>query len=187
MSLNLYLVNFSNLPNVNFSNVYFSNLPNDIIQLIYQHLNALIIQKIFKTNRPLTPFSVGDRVLIKDINIFYGTISKICGDYCNIRLLPRLIPNWKKCNIAFWKCYENFMQDYNFPYYYPKVKKVSKDNIIKLNNWDDNYKIDTSKRIDMYYNYKNNKILNKELLDKNSQDLSVPVFTTKSNMFGYWV
>lgn len=183
MSFNLYSVKFLNLPSVNFS-----NLPIDIIQLIYQHLNALIIQKTFKVNRPLTSLTIGDRVLIKDIKFFYGTISKICEDYCNIRLLPRLIPNWKKCNIAFWKCYENFIQDYNFPYYYPKVKRVSKDNIIKLNNWNDNnYKIDTSKRIDMYYNHQNNQILNKELLDNSSQNYSVDVFTTKSNMFGYWI
>lgn len=140
--------------------VIFNLLPNDIIELIKYHLQAIIIQNIFKLNRPLTKFEVGDRVIIK-IKI-YGTIIKIYNNICKIKLLPRLIPNWKKCNINFWKSYENLIEGFNFPYYTPKELNINKNNIIKLNPW--NYqlidKIDSKKRIEMYFNNFNLNSLN---------------------------
>jgi len=170
--------------------IIFNCLPLDIIKLIYYHLKALIIQKTFKLNRPLTAFNIGDRVIINYnssiiFNKIYGTIIKVCNNICKIKLLPRLIPNWKKCNINFWKQYQNdnynnLIEGFNFPYYIPKILTVNKNNIIKLNSWNDKNidKIDSSKRIDMYMNYNKNRELNYKILRSGN--------TTKSNMFGYF-
>jgi hypothetical protein len=127
-------------------------LPQEIINLINYHLNANKIQSIFKNNRPLTQLNIGDRVLIN--KKYYGTIIKIFNKECKIKLLPRLIPNWKICNINFWKSYENFLE-INFPYYIPKLLKVNNNRIIKLNNWNSNEnKINNKKRIEIYYKLK---------------------------------
>mgnify|MGYP003333901661 CR=1 FL=1 len=166
--------------------VIFNFLPFDIIKLIHFHLQALIIQQTFKLNRPLTDFEIGDRVII---NRVYGTIIKVYNNMCKIKLLPRLIPNWKKCNINFWKHFENnnfntLIDGYNFPYYTPKTLNIDKNNIIKLNSWNDNNIntidiIDSTKRIDMYMNYNKNIELNYKILESGN--------TTKSNMFGYFI
>lgn len=130
----------------------FNFLPQEIINLIKYHLNANKIQSTFINNRPLTQFKIGDRVLIN--KKLYGTISKIFDYECKIKLLPRLIPNWKICNINFWKSYENYLE-INFPYYIPNLLKVDKDKIIKLNNWNCNEnKINNIKRIEIYYKLK---------------------------------
>ncbi len=107
---------------------------------------------------------------------------------CKIKLLPRLIPNWKKCNINFWKNYQNqnyknLIEGYNFPYYTPKDLNIKKSNIIKLQSWNDKnieniYNIDSTKRIDIYMNYNKNLQLNYNILESGG-------FTNKSNIFGY--
>ena len=127
-------------------------LPNEIITLIKQHLNAITIQTIFKLNRPLTPFNSGDRIIILHLNKkIYGTIIKLYNNYCKVELLPRVIPIWKKCNYAFWKNHEK--NNYSFPYYIPKPIKVLYKNIIKLNNWNDTTILkDGLKRILLYSN-----------------------------------
>lgn len=126
-------------------------LPNEILKLIQEHLRATIIQCLFKLNRPLTKLQKGDRVLILEKKI-YGTLVKIYEKFCKIKLLPRIIPNWKKCNINFWKNVKN----YHFPYYIPKSISVSKDKIIKLNNWNYNvHMIDSSKRLSFFQNESN--------------------------------
>ena len=123
-------------------------LPNEILKLIQEHLRATIIQCIFKLNRPLTKFEKGDRVLILDKRI-YGTLVKINETYSKIKLLPRIIPNWKRCNINFWQ----HSKDYSFPYYIPKSISVSNDKIIKLNDWNYNVNIiDRSKRLSFFQN-----------------------------------
>ena len=128
-------------------------LPIDIIKLIQEHLYAIIIQNIFKLHRPLSKLEVGNRVLIinkKSLKIskIYGTIIEIFEKYCKIKLLPRIIPHWKRCNINFWNNYQYFLKDYNFPYYTPKLINVSNYKIIKLNNWNGNInEIDSSKRL----------------------------------------
>ena len=130
----------------------FNFLPQEIINLINYHLNANKIQSLFKNNRPLTQLNIGDRVLIN--KKYYGTICKIFNKECKIKLLPRLIPNWKICNINFWKSYENFLE-INFPYYIPKLLKVNNNRIIKLNNWNSNENnINNKKRIEIYYKLK---------------------------------
>lgn len=151
-------------------------LPPDIIKLIEIHLNALTIQNIFKTNRPLTNLQIGDRIItnteIKKINKLYGTIIDINNDLYKIKLLPRIIPHWKRCNISFWKCFENLLNYsnispvtdiiYNFPYYIPKTIIISKNNLIKLHSWNVNnindiYNIDSNIRLNNYFNNNVNK------------------------------
>jgi hypothetical protein len=167
----------------------FNFLPFDIIKLIQFHLQALIIQNTFKLNRPLTDFEIGDRVIFNKV---YGTIIKVYDTICKIKLLPRLIPNWKNCNVNFWKHFEynsfnnfnNLLEAYKFPYYTPKTVNVNKNSIIKLNSWNDKSIediniIDSTKRIDMYMNYNKNIILNFKILESGN--------TTKSNMFGYFI
>ena len=160
--------------------VVFKFLPFDIVKLIHFHLQALIIQNTFKLNRPLTEFYIGDRVIINYNSVIktklYGTIIKVYDTICKIKLLPRVIPNWKKCNI-------NFLKQYKFPYYTPKILNIDKNNIIKLNSWnDENINtidiIDSTKRINMYMNYNKNRELNFKILENG--------ITTKSNMFGYF-
>ena len=173
--------------------IIFNFLPIEIMYLINYHLQALKIQQIFKINRPLTDFEIGDRVIINynSSMIFtkiYGTIIKIYDNICKIKLLPRLIPNWKKCNINFWKNYQNqnyknLIEGYNFPYYTPKDLNIKKSNIIKLQSWNDKNienidNIDSTKRIDMYMNYNKNLQLNYNILESGG-------FTNKSNIFGY--
>lgn len=168
--------------------IIFNFLPLEIIYLINYHLQALKIQQTFKLNRPLTDFEIGDRVIVNYNSsiIFtkiYGTIIKIYDNICKIKLLPRLIPNWKKCNIYFWKNYKNLIEGYNFPYYTPNHLNIKKSKIIKLESWNDKNienidKIDSVKRIDMYLNYNKNLLLNYNILESG--------LTTKSNMFGYF-
>ena len=167
--------------------IIFKFLPLELIRLINYHLQALIIQKIFKLNRPLTEFQIGDRVIINYNSsiIFkkiYGTIITIYDNICKIKLLPRLIPNWKKCNINFWKRYEHLLEDFNFPYYNSRILKVNKKNIFKLNPWKISNidTIDSSKRIEIYFNYNKNIKLNNDIL------YNVNTTTTKSNIFGYY-
>lgn len=104
-------------------------------------MKALIIQNIIKLHRPMTKLEFGDRIIINK-NVYgkniYGTIKKIYNSYCKIQLLPRIIPHWKKCNINFWINYQYLLNDYFFPYYIPKTINISKNQIIKLNNWNDN-------------------------------------------------
>ena len=149
-------------------------LPNEILKLIQEHLQATIIQSIFKLHRPLSILECGDRVMILDqknyknakitkITKVYGTIIEITEKFSKIKLLPRIIPHWKRCNINFW----NSVKDYSFPYYTPKTINVSNDKIIKLNNWNSKINIiDGSKRLGI------NEI--------NCDSLK------KSNMFGYY-
>ena len=157
-------------------------LPIEILKLIKEHLQATIIQNIFKLHRPLSIFQCGNRVMILDqknyknakitkITKVYGTIIEISENFCKIKLLPRIIPNWKRCNINFWKNYQYLLKDYNFPYYIPKTINVSNKKIIKLNNWTSKINIiDGSKRISLNYS---NQINDDNLLKK-------------SNMFGYY-
>ena len=159
-------------------------LPNEILKLIQEHLQATIIKSIFKLNRPLSLLECGNRVMILDKKIakitkitkmtkvtkvtkVYGTVIEISDKFSKIKLLPRIIPHWKRCNINFWNNYQFFLKDYSFPYYTPKSINVSNDKIIKLNNWD--YKIniiDGSKRVTL------------NGINGNS--------FKKSNMFGYY-
>lgn len=185
---------------------YLHYFPDEIIEIIMYHLQALIIQNIFKLNRPLTNFECGDRVLILNSNCevsnrrrnnlaflnsiknkIYGTIVSNynnSSNYITIKLLPRIIPNWKKCNINFWKNFQTYINNsisFNFPYYTPKSIKVNKNKIIKLNQWNDEFKninnLDTSNRIQMYYNHCKNNRLNSDVLNSG--------ITNKNNMFGY--
>lgn len=131
-------------------------LPNEILKLIQEHLQAIIIQSIFKLHRPLSILEFGDRVMIlnkticKNSNKIFGTIIEIYEKFSKIKLLPRIIPNWKRCNINFWNNYQYFLKDYIFPYYIPKEVKVSNNKIIKLNNWNDKINIiDGTKRLSL--------------------------------------
>lgn len=148
-------------------------LPDDILILIKEHLKAYVIQNILKLHRPMTKLQCGDRIIINK-NLYgkyiYGTIKKIFNYYCKIELLPRIIPHWKKCNINFWRNNLYIIKDCIFPYYIPKAKKISKNQIIKLNNWNDNEinNIDGTIRINL------NKINDFKNLYK------------KSNMFSYY-
>lgn len=158
-------------------------LPNEILKLIQQHLQATVIQSIFKLHRPLSILECGNRVMILDkkkynkstinntkitkITKMYGTIIEIFENFSKIKLLPRIIPHWKRCNINFWNNYQYFLKDYSFPYYIPKSINVSNDKIIKLNNWNDKINvIDGSKRLTI------------NGIDGN--------LFKKSNMFGYY-
>jgi hypothetical protein len=158
-------------------------LPNEILKLIQQHLQATVIQSIFKLHRPLSILECGNRVMILDkknykkstinntkitkITKMYGTIIEISENFSKIKLLPRIIPHWKRCNINFWNNYQYFLKDYSFPYYTPKSINVSNDKIIKLNNWNDKINvIDGSKRVTL------------KGINGNS--------FKKSNMFGYY-
>jgi len=151
-------------------------LPNEIIKLIQEHLQATIIQIIFKLHRPLSILEYGNRVMILNKQIsknitkitkVYGTIIEIYENFSKIKLLPRIIPHWKRCNINFWNNYQYLLKDYSFPYYTPKTINVSNDKIIKLNNWNSKINIiDGSKRLSI------NRI-NGNLFKK-------------SNMFGYY-
>ena len=137
-------------------NNYFYNLPKDILIIIYNNLAALIIQTIFKNNRVLTIQNIGDRVLILINNKKkkYGTIYKKTNIFTSIKYLQQIIPNWKKSNILYWKCYKNI-----FPYYYPRILNIKYNNInikiIKLHNWKSDLKINNEQRI-KEYNLKNN-------------------------------
>uniref|UniRef100_A0A6C0LG61 Uncharacterized protein n=1 Tax=viral metagenome TaxID=1070528 RepID=A0A6C0LG61_9ZZZZ len=136
-------------------------LPNDILKLIQEHLCATIIQNTFKLHRPLSILECGDRIMILNKKIYqnttkmngnikkiYGTMIEINEKFSKIKLLPRIIPHWKRCNINFWNNYQYFLKDYSFPYYIPKVINVSNDKIIKLNNWNGKINvIDGSKRL----------------------------------------
>ena len=154
-------------------------LPNEILKLIQEHLQATIIQSIFKLHRPLSILECGDRVMILEkinnknstvnsknitkITKVYGTIIEISENFSKIKLLPRIIPHWKRCNINFW----NSVKDYSFPYYTPKTINVSNDKIIKLNNWNGKINIiDSSKRLTI-------------------NGINGNLFK-KSNMFGYY-
>ena len=155
-------------------------LPIDILKLIQEHLQATIIQNIFKLHRPLSILEYGDRVMILyknykqiykksyKISKMYGTIIKIHEKSCKIKLLPRIIPHWKRCNINFWNNYQYFLNDYSFPYYTPKAINASNYKIIKLNNWNDKINIiDGTKRLSLNNFNEINKF-------------------KKSNMFGYY-
>lgn len=158
-------------------------LPNEILKLIQEHLQATIIQSIFKLHRPLSILECGNRVMIlekinnKNSNVnsknitkitkVYGTIIQIYENFSKIKLLPRIIPHWKRCNINFWNNYQYFLKDYSFPYYTPKSINISNDKIIKLNNWNDKINvIDGTKRLGI------------NGINDNS--------FKKSNMFGYY-
>lgn len=133
----------------------FINLPDEIMKLIQEHLKATIIQCVFKLNRPLTSFVYGDRILVLKKKI-YGTIVKTNNEYSKIRLLPRIIPFWKKCNINFWNNYQFFFEDYNFPYYTPKELKILNSKIIKLNKWNGKInEINASKRLSLNKSHNN--------------------------------
>ena len=111
-------------------------LPDEVISLIFRHLYAFYIQRVFRENRLFTPLMIGDRVVIKSyfsnkLKLVYGTIYSIHKTYCRIRLFPRLIPRWRRCNIRFWSN-NNYN---NFPYYNPRPIRVKLNNIIKLNDW----------------------------------------------------
>ena len=159
--------------NLNKYNMIF--LPYEIQNLIREHLNAIILQTVFKLNRPLTTLNYGDRVMFKKSNdkFIYGTISQLYSNHCKIKLLPRLIPNWKKCNINFWINYGSILNDYYFPYFTPKALIVSKKKIIKLNDW--NVSLDAINYIDGTKRVNNNNNNN----DNNK-------FRLVSNMFNYY-
>jgi len=113
-------------------------LPDEIILLIFRHLYATYIQRVFRENRLFTPLMIGNRVVIKSyisnkLKLVYGTIYSIHNTYCRIRLFPRLIPRWRLCNIHFW-CNNNYNHN-DFPYYNPRPIRVKLRNIIKLHNW----------------------------------------------------
>ncbi len=125
-----------------------TKVPVDIYILIKMHFYSTIIQNIFKINRPLTNFNIGDRVYFKKNIKIYGTITNIKNKYSEILLLPRLIPFWKRCNANFWINNKYFLENNfntDFPYYSPKIK-IKNDKIIKLCNWNE-IKLDGSKRI----------------------------------------
>jgi len=87
--------------------------------------------------------------------------------FSKIKLLPRIIPYFTRCNINFWNNYLYFLKDYSFPYYIPKSFNVSNYKIIKLNNWNGKINIiDSSKRLTING-------INGNLVKK-------------SNMFGYY-
>jgi len=122
-------------------------LPYEILKLIQQHLHAIIIQSLFKLHRPLSTLELGNRVMILNkekggkISRIYGTIIKKYERFSKIKLLPRIIPYFTRCNINFWNNYQYFLKDYNFPYYIPKPLNISNNKIIKLNNWNDKINI----------------------------------------------
>jgi len=159
-------------------------LPDEIIKLIHYHLQALIIQTTFTLNRPLTELKYGDRIITNFKNSskkVYGTIIKVYEHKCKIKLLPRLIPKWKKCNINFWK---SLINRYNFPYYTPKYITLRKKNIIKLNAWNENFEninnLDSSKRFNILSNVSN--ISN---ISNVSNVSNVSNISNVSNMFNY--
>jgi hypothetical protein len=149
----------------------FQILPNDILKLIQEHLSACIIQYIFKIHRPLTILECGNRIKIINKKI-YGTIIKIYETRCKIKLLPRIIPHWKLCNIKFWKNYEYFLKDYSFPYYTPKELIISSDKLIKLNNWNEKIyiitTIDGTKRLNLNENENDTENFNENINKKSS-------------------
>lgn len=130
----------------------FYNLPQDILNIINKHLAAIIIQDNFRSNRPMSPKRNGNRVVVmfKNKKKKYGTIYKITDNFINIEYLQQIIPNWKKSNIFYWKCFKC-----TFPYYTPKIACIKLNNfnikIIKLHNWKSDLKIDSSIRIHEYY------------------------------------
>ena len=137
--------------------------PFEVVQIIKKHLNAIIIQSIFKLNRPLTNINIGDRVMILSNKKIYGTVMEIKNINTKIKLLPRIIPFWKKCNVNFWLSYNNILDNYNFPYYAPKNIWINNKKIIKLNSWKNdniNY-IDNSYRISNITNNSCNNNLSK--------------------------
>ena len=97
----------------------FYSLPQDILDIINKHLAAIIIQGSFRNNRPMSSKIVGDRVIIlfKNKKKKYGTICKITNNFINIKYLQQIIPNWKKSNIFYWKCFKC-----TFPYYKKAIK-----------------------------------------------------------------
>ena len=112
-------------------------LPEEIIKLIRDHLYVMIIQRTFKSNRPMTLFKEGDRILVcnNTKKIYYAIIINVLSNSCYIKFLPKLIPNWKKCNKNFWKNYNETIYGHNiFPYYIPRYIIVNNKYIIKLNN-----------------------------------------------------
>ena len=127
------------------------NLPDDVINIINKHCAALIIQETFRTNRDFSSKKESDRVLIILNNKKkYGTIVKITKNNIKIQYLRQMIPNWKKSNILYWKCFKS-----DFPYYIPKIACINVNNtnikIIKLNNWKSDLKINNKLRIKEYY------------------------------------
>lgn len=149
-------------------------LPIEILKIINLHLNAIIIQALFKLHRPLDKLSIGDRVMIKKNNVLhnrlFGTIININKTTSTIKYLPKLIPNWKRCNIYFWKNYDKLIDNYNFPYYTPKSNKVENKLIIKLNKWNSDTNI--------------NSIINDNYRIKKVFDIENIII--KSNMFTYF-
>jgi len=154
----------------------------DIINLIYKHEAALIIQDTFRNNRNLNNKKIGDRILVifNNKKRKYATIIKVNENYIKIKYLQQIIPNWKKSNLLYWKCLKC-----NFPYYDPKpiciklnnnkinensrsssISSTSSDNrsstssnkvkIIKLNNWNGSLSINNKPRIKQYF-YDSNK------------------------------
>jgi hypothetical protein len=125
-------------------NIFF---PTEILKIIKVHLNAITIQTIFKLHRPLDSLKIGDRVMIKKNNVLnnrlFGTIININKKTSTIKYLPKLIPNWKRCNIYFWKNYDKLIDNFNFPYYTPKSSKIENNLIIKLNKWNSNTNINS--------------------------------------------
>ena len=59
-------------------------------------------------------------------------VFEISDKFSKIKLLPRIIPHWKRCNIHFWNNYKYLLKDYSFPYYTPKLINVSNDKIINI-------------------------------------------------------
>ena len=159
------------------------NLSEDIINLIYQHKAAIIIQDTYRNNRNLQQKKNGDRILIifNNKKKKYATIIKINDNYMKVKYLQQIIPNWKKSNILYWKCLKC-----NFPYYDPKPiciklhnykinensrnSSISSSNsstessyrssnqsnkvkIIKIKNWKSNLNINNKPRITEYYKH----------------------------------
>lgn len=155
-------------------NKYNIFLPTEILKIIKLHLNAITIQSIFKLNRPLDNLNIGDRVMIKKNNVLqnrlFGTIININKTTSTIKYLPKLIPNWKRCNIYFWKNYDKLIDNFNFPYYTPKSSKIENKLIIKLNKW----KSDTNINSIINDNYRIKKVFDIENI------------IIKSNMFTYF-
>tara|TARA_B100000886_G_C20383664_1_gene475066 strand:- start:922 stop:1344 length:423 start_codon:yes stop_codon:yes gene_type:complete len=123
---------------------------NDIIEIIRKHYACIIIQSLFKNNRPLSSLKYGDRVYyLKNSKRIYGSYIAETNNKIYFLPLPRIIPLWKKGNLNFW-----FDSESNFPYFVPAVYLINKYKIFKLKSWQSEYVsyINNHDRLKFYIN-----------------------------------